>query len=89
MLADGLKRGINKPHNWARLAQRLSTPGANITVAALGGSITAGYGLTNRKQSWAYQFVGWLQEAFPEVTISFKHNLGRDGIQINLASTCW
>ncbi|WIA34048.1 hypothetical protein OEZ86_012427 [Tetradesmus obliquus] len=89
MLADGLKWSISKPRNWARLAQRLSIPGADITVAALGGSLTAGWGLPSRKQSWAYQFAGWLQEAFPDVTVSFEHNFARDGIQIQLASTCW
>jgi hypothetical protein len=89
VLADGLKGCTNHPRNWARLSQRLSTPGATVTIAAFGGSITAGFGLPDRKQSWAYQFAGWLQEAFPDVSVNFVHNFARDGIQIQLAATCW
>jgi hypothetical protein len=90
LLAEGVKGSLSSSRNWARLAARLSSPGANITVAAFGGSVTAGYKLEpTRMHSWAYQLVGWLREAFPSVTVNFEHNYARDGVNIHLAATCW
>jgi hypothetical protein len=90
LLAEGIKGSLSSSRNWARLAARLSSPGANITVAAFGGSVTAGYKLKpNRMQSWAYQLVGWLREAFPSATVNFEHNFARDAVNIHLAATCW
>jgi hypothetical protein len=60
------------PRNWKTLAQRLATPGSTIKVVALGGSVTAGYGIKNRKQNWAQQLVDWLQAAFPDVVFQLE-----------------
>jgi hypothetical protein len=52
--------------------------------------LTTGWHLKpNRMQSWAYQLVGWLREAFPSVTVNFEHNYARDAVNIHLAATCW
>jgi hypothetical protein len=42
LLAEGIKGSLSSSRNWGKLAARLATPGANITVAAFGGRVTAG-----------------------------------------------
>jgi hypothetical protein len=53
--------------NWHLLARKLSTPGANVTIVAFGGSITAGYlklaedWQSSLQGSWVESLVAWLK----------------------------
>ncbi|WIA43536.1 hypothetical protein OEZ86_009992 [Tetradesmus obliquus] len=76
------------PRNSKTLAQRLCSPGEIIKVVAFGGSVTAGYGLDDRRQNWAQQLTNWLAAAFPEVQLRLS-NLARDGTTITMAESCW
>uniref|UniRef100_A0A383VYB4 SGNH hydrolase-type esterase domain-containing protein n=1 Tax=Tetradesmus obliquus TaxID=3088 RepID=A0A383VYB4_TETOB len=76
------------PRNYKTLAQRLSSPGEKVKVVAFGGSVTAGYGLNDRRQNWAQQLTNWLAAAFPEAQLRLS-NLARDGTTIAMAESCW
>jgi lysophospholipase L1-like esterase len=76
------------PRNWKTLAQRLATPEAAVKVVAFGGSVTAGFGLADRRQNWAQQLTDWLQAAFPDAVLTLS-NFARDGTTITMAESCW
>lgn len=72
--------------NWARLAHELATKGSSkIKIVALGGSVTVGYRMSNT--SYPEQFVGWLQEAFPDVQFELV-NLARRATAATFAALC-
>jgi hypothetical protein len=67
VLARGYK-GVEPDtlRNWHLLARKLSTAGANVTIVAFGGSVTAGYmsfkqaWKSSMEGSWVEQLVSWL-----------------------------
>jgi hypothetical protein len=54
---NGLDAGSLR--NWHLLARKLSTPGANVTVAVFGGSVTVGYG--KFQQAWKNTVGSWVE----------------------------
>jgi hypothetical protein len=68
VLARGYK-GVDPGalRNWHLLARKLGTPGANVTIVAFGGSLTAGYlkyqeaWKNSMDGSWVEQLVTWFE----------------------------
>jgi hypothetical protein len=54
---NGLDAGSLR--NWHLLARKLGTPGANVTVAVIGGSVTVGYG--KFQQAWKNTDGSWVE----------------------------
>ncbi|WIA15060.1 hypothetical protein OEZ85_001758 [Tetradesmus obliquus] len=73
---------------WRTLAQKLSTPGSNITMVTYGGSVTAGHLSGSPDGSWVEHLTAWLQTAFPDVTFNVL-NLARNSTDNVAAATCW
>jgi hypothetical protein len=51
--------------NWRRFARRLSTPGANVTIAAFGSQVTMGHQGDSLNGSWVEELEMWLQVRRP------------------------
>jgi hypothetical protein len=73
------------PRQWARLTQKLTTPGSKVKIATFGGSVSVGYRLS--KTSYPEQLVEWLQEAFPGVEFELV-NLARRATAATFAALC-
>ncbi|WIA34469.1 hypothetical protein OEZ86_012800 [Tetradesmus obliquus] len=74
--------------NWRRLADKLNTPGSNVTVVAFGGSITAGFIDAAPNSSWVDPLMASLRARYPAVSFSLV-NLARGGHDVQAAATCW
>uniref|UniRef100_A0A383WFL8 SGNH hydrolase-type esterase domain-containing protein n=1 Tax=Tetradesmus obliquus TaxID=3088 RepID=A0A383WFL8_TETOB len=74
--------------NWRRLADKLNTPGSNVTVVAFGGSITAGYIDAAPNSSWVDPLMASLRARNPAASFSLV-NLARGGHDVQAAATCW
>jgi hypothetical protein len=73
------------PRQWARLTQKLTTPGSKVKIVTFGGSVSVGYRLS--KTSYPEQLVGWLTEAFPGVEFELV-NLARRATAATFAALC-
>ncbi|KIY98609.1 hypothetical protein MNEG_9351 [Monoraphidium neglectum] len=73
------------PRQWARLTQKLLTPGSVVKVVAFGGSVTVGYRYS--KTSYPEQFVEWLRTSFPGVDFELT-NMARRATAATFAALC-
>ena len=85
VLRAGYKHEVDAPRGWARLAHKLVTPGANVTVVAFGGSVTVGYVKSNA--SYPEELVAWMGEAFPRANVKLV-NLARRATAATFAALC-
>uniref|UniRef100_A0A383WF64 SGNH hydrolase-type esterase domain-containing protein n=1 Tax=Tetradesmus obliquus TaxID=3088 RepID=A0A383WF64_TETOB len=74
--------------NWRRLADKLNTPGSNVTIVTFGGSITVGYIDDSPGSSWVDTVKAWFQGTYAAVNFTVV-NLARSGIDVMPAATCW
>ena len=84
ILHTGYKFEVEGRH-WPRFIDKLMTPGSEVKIVALGGSVTVGYRFSNT--SYPEQFASWLQEAFPETNITIL-NMARRATAATFAALC-
>jgi hypothetical protein len=73
------------PRQWARLTQKLVTPGSKVKIVAFGGSVTVGYRMS--KTSYPEQLVEWLKASLPGVEFELT-NLARRATAATFAALC-
>lgn len=73
------------PRQWARLSQKLITPGSKVKVVAFGGSVTVGYRMSTT--SYPEELVKWMMTAFPGVEFELV-NLARRATAATFAALC-